>query len=370
MIYRNVNRYMDHGSLYDLLHNVTMTFEGETILSILRDISQGMRFLHSASPQIIHGDLKSANCLVDSRFRAKVSDFGFTVKAKVGASGTPYWMVSCLLASGFESCLMDHPSLEAPFRTYLFMCSYSSLYHHESMLQAPELLRQESVNTAASDVYSFGIMIYEMFSRKDPYEGEEFEKVIRNVCNKDINLRPPIPPSMPPEVATLLYSTALLPDPSARPTFQELDGFLKRFQAQNVEPDGPQIESLQMTKARDNQTDNSSRLLEEIFPPHVAAALREGRKVEPENFDMVTIFFSDIKGFTTLSAEMSPQKVSDMLDRLYNKFDDLSHKHGVFKLETIGDAWMGVTNLFEACPDDHVKRIALFSIDGEPAVLW
>jgi len=97
MIYQNVNRYMDHGSLYDLLHNVTMTFEGETILSILRDISQGMRFLHSASPQIIHGDLKSANCLVDSRFRAKVSDFGFTVKAKVGASGTPYWMVSCLL---------------------------------------------------------------------------------------------------------------------------------------------------------------------------------------------------------------------------------------------------------------------------------
>ena len=265
---------------------------------------------------------------------------------------------------------MDHPSLGAPFRTCLFMCFCSSLYHHESILQAPELLRQESVNTAASDVYSFGIMIYEVFSRKDPYEGEEFEKVIRNVCNKDINLRPPIPPSMPPEVATLLYSTALLPDPSARPTFQELDGFLKRFQAQNVEPDGPQIESLQMTKARDNQTDNSSRLLEEIFPPHVAAALREGRKVEPENFDMVTIFFSDIKGFTTLSAEMSPQKVSDMLDRLYNKFDDLSHKHGVFKLETIGDAWMGVTNLFEACPDDHVKRIALFSIDGEPAVLW
>ena len=246
------------------------------------------------------------------------------------------------------------------------MCS-NSTFLSSRIIQAPELLRQESSNTAASDVYSFGIMIYEMFSRKDPYEGEEFEKVIRNVCDKDINLRPPIPPSMPQEVATLLYSTALVPDQSARPTFQELDGFLKRFQAQNVEPDGPQIESLQMTKARDNQTDNSSRLLEEIFPPHVAAALREGRKVEPENFDMVTIFFSDIKGFTTLSADMSPEKVSDMLDRLYNKFDDLSHKHGVFKLETIGDAWMGVANLFEACPDDHVKRIALFSIDGEPS---
>lgn len=188
------------------------------------------------------------------------------------------------------------------------MCSCSSLYHHESILQAPELMRQESSNTAASDVYSFGIMIYETFSRKDPYEGEKFEKVIRNVCNKDINLRPPIPPSMPQEVATLLYSTALLPDPSARPTFQELDGFLKRFQAQNVEPDGPQIESLQMTKARDNQTDNWSRLLEEIFPPHVAAALREGRKVEPENFDMVTIFSVISKGSLLFRRKCHPKR--------------------------------------------------------------
>ena len=43
------------GSLYDLLHNETMVFEGETILPILRDIAQGLRFLHSAEPQIVHG---------------------------------------------------------------------------------------------------------------------------------------------------------------------------------------------------------------------------------------------------------------------------------------------------------------------------
>ena len=63
---------MDHGSLYDLLHNETMVIEGELLLPILRDISQGMRFLHSADPQVIHGDLKAANILVDNKFRAKV----------------------------------------------------------------------------------------------------------------------------------------------------------------------------------------------------------------------------------------------------------------------------------------------------------
>jgi Protein kinase domain len=65
-------QYMDHGSLYDLLHNETIVIEGELLLPILRDVSQGVRFLHSANPQVIHGDLKAQNILVDNRFRAKV----------------------------------------------------------------------------------------------------------------------------------------------------------------------------------------------------------------------------------------------------------------------------------------------------------
>lgn len=108
-----VMEYMDHGSLYDILHNETLAIDGEILLPILRDISQGMRFLHASDPRVIHGDLKAQNVLVDSRFRAKVADFGLSQKQKVGGTGTPYWM-------------------------------------------APELLRMESPNTMASDVFSFG----------------------------------------------------------------------------------------------------------------------------------------------------------------------------------------------------------------------
>jgi hypothetical protein len=86
------------------------------------------------------------------------------------------------------------------------------------------------------------------------------------------------------------------------------------------------------------EDEQDSTLLDEVFPPHIAAALREGRKVEPESKEMVTIFFSDIVGFTNISSTMiSPLKVSEMLDRLYQKFDQLSHQHDVFKVETIGD---------------------------------
>ena len=52
-----VMEYMEHGSLYDLLHNETFVLEGDVVLTILRDISQGLRFLHVAEPQVIHGGM-------------------------------------------------------------------------------------------------------------------------------------------------------------------------------------------------------------------------------------------------------------------------------------------------------------------------
>jgi len=60
-------QYMEHGSLYDILHNETMVIEGELLLPLLRDITQGVNFLHQSNPSVIHGDLKSANILVDNR---------------------------------------------------------------------------------------------------------------------------------------------------------------------------------------------------------------------------------------------------------------------------------------------------------------
>ena len=66
-----VMEYMQHGSLYSMLHNETMVMDDEILLPILKDITSGCRFLHSADPQIVHGDLKSANILVDDKLRAK-----------------------------------------------------------------------------------------------------------------------------------------------------------------------------------------------------------------------------------------------------------------------------------------------------------
>jgi len=264
---------MDHGSLYDILHNETMVLEGEILLPILRDVSQGMRFLHSADPSVIHGDLKAANILVDSRFRAKVADFGLSQKKNMGGTGTPFWM-------------------------------------------APELLRGESTNTKQTDVYAFGIMLYEVYSRRDPYEGEDPEEVLKLVANGATRKRPPLPARAPIQVQTLMKD-CIEEDAEKRPSFEELDVRLKRVDADGVDP---------------NQSKRSPTVsLFDIFPRHIAEALRDGRTVEAEHKECVTIFFSDIVGFTSISSSLDPRKVASMLDRLYTKFDALSNKYEVFK---------------------------------------
>jgi class 3 adenylate cyclase len=61
-----------------------------------------------------------------------------------------------------------------------------------------------------------------------------------------------------------------------------------------------------------------------VFPEHIAQALIAGKKVEPQSHACVTIYFSDIVDFTTISGQLSAQEVSEMLDRLYTVFDDLA----------------------------------------------
>ncbi|CAB9528704.1 activated protein kinase catalytic subunit alpha-1 [Seminavis robusta] len=297
-----IMEYMDHGSLHDILHNNTMILDGEILLPILRDISSGMRFLHATN--LLHKDLKPANVLIARNFHAKLADFGLS-KGKL-AVGSPYFM-------------------------------------------APELLRGDSVNTSASDVYAFGITLYEVFSRKDPYEGENPKEVLKLVADPSVGKRPPVPMDCPAQIVGLM-SDCLVEDPQERPSFEEVDMRLKRM-------DIAKVETRRKSKRR-SVTGTIS--LFDIFPEHIALALKDGKKVDSEHKDCVTIFFSDIVGFTTLSSQMEPRKVANLLDRLYTKFDQLSHYEDIFKVETIGDAYMAVTNLVKD-QDDHAARIARFS---------
>ncbi|XP_066546782.1 uncharacterized protein LOC136713560 [Amia ocellicauda] len=109
-------------------------------------------------------------------------------------------------------------------------------------------------------------------------------------------------------------------------------------------------------------------LLHQMLPKFVAKQLRQQKHVEAESYENVTIFFSDIVGFTAISASCTPLQVVEMLNHLYVCFDTRIDSYDVYKVETIGDAYMVVSGLPERNGDKHADEIAKMSLDLVAAV--
>ncbi|XP_031557509.1 retinal guanylyl cyclase 1-like [Actinia tenebrosa] len=113
-------------------------------------------------------------------------------------------------------------------------------------------------------------------------------------------------------------------------------------------------------KEEQKRTDN---VLSAMFPKSVAETLKRGEKVNSEYFDSVTVFFSDIVNFTNICACISPIEVTSMLNSIYSAFDDKIDKYDVYKVETIGDAYMVASGLPVRNGGKHVDEICRMALD-------
>lgn len=98
------------------------------------------------------------------------------------------------------------------------------------------------------------------------------------------------------------------------------------------------------------------KLLHSMLPRNVIKHLETGNRTYSHNYDCVTVFFCDIVSFTPLASELGPDRLMQLLDGVYCLFDRLAIEHDVYKVETIGDAYLAVSG----CPklEDPVKAAA------------
>ncbi|XP_040823263.1 heat-stable enterotoxin receptor [Ochotona curzoniae] len=340
-----VTEYCERGSLREVLNDTISYPDGtfmdwEFKISVLYDIAKGMSYLHSSKTEV-HGRLKSTNCVVDSRMVVKITDFG---------------------------------------------CN-SILPPKKDLWTAPEQLRHASISQKG-DVYSYGIIAQEIILRRETFYTQccrdQSEKIFRV---ENPNSLKPFRPDLFLETAEenemevyLLVKSCWEEDPEKRPDFKKIestlakifglfhdqksesymDTLIRRLQLYSRNLEHLVEERTQLYKA---ERDRADRLNFMLLPRLVVISLKEKGIVEPELYEEVTIYFSDIVGFTTICKYSTPMEVVDMLNDIYKSFDHIVDHHDVYKVETIGDAYMVASGLPMRNGNRHAIDIAKMALE-------
>jgi len=189
---RIITEYCEGGCLFELLHNKDdIDVEWPQQLKMIRDTAEAMHYLHAFNPMIIHRDLKSLNLLLATEIKCpqdvplvKISDFGLSrMKAQdpqsewgkmTIAAGTCHWM-------------------------------------------APEVARGGNYDEKV-DVYSFGMIMFEIICREVPFEEEDPTVVVSMVTEGQRPDPEAIPPDCPPPLRKTMEQ-CWAHDPKSRPAF-------------------------------------------------------------------------------------------------------------------------------------------------------
>ncbi|XP_026320713.1 atrial natriuretic peptide receptor 1-like [Hyposmocoma kahamanoa] len=355
-----LTEYCPKGSLKDVLANEELQLDWNFRTSLVHDIVQGMCYLHGGLGA--HGKLRSSNCLIDGRFVLKISDYGLHTLC------TPTDLIK------------------------------DDTYYYKLLWTSPELVPGSiypgAVASLKGDVYSFGIILEEIVVRAGPFHHftstMSNEEIVSRVCARET---PPFRPVVGVnevgagtggagagaagellELAAKCWAEC----PDDRPTFDTINANYIKGYCDNLMDDllrrmeqyANNLESLveEKTEQLSLEKRRSEELLYQVLPRPVAQQLMAGEMVQPESFECVTVYFSDIVGFTELCAASTPMQVVDLLNDLYSTFDRIIGFYDVYKVETIGDAYMVVSGLPQRNGDQHAREICLMALAVVEAV--
>ncbi|ERL91754.1 hypothetical protein D910_09080 [Dendroctonus ponderosae] len=321
-----------------------------------------MSYLHGCDISF-HGKLRSCNCLIDGRFVLKISDFGLTslsIPVDVIKDTTVRTMGEQRHKDILDNTNSNGPSegaeLEPPVEE-------EEDVEELTVAEYQQLDRQlDALFTALDDIENKNDNIHAQLQqllnanreiRTQLNEEPQETKIITRVASRE---NPPFRPAVSqrdcPEELLDLMERCWNDNPEDRPAFERMEQYANNLEVLVSE----KTEELSQEKRR------SEELLYQVLPRPVAQQLMLGEMVQPEQFECVTIYFSDIVGFTSLCANSTPMQVVDFLNELYSTFDRIIGFYDVYKVETIGDAYMVVSGLPERNGDSHTREIGLMAL--------
>ncbi|PAV71037.1 hypothetical protein WR25_19954 isoform F [Diploscapter pachys] len=345
-----IHAFAVRDTLNDVLRNTDMRLDKFFKNSFIFDLIKGIGYLHDNSGIGYHGNLKSTNCLIDEYWRIRLSSFGM------------------------EQIRMDEPPPSS----------------REMLWTAPEIVRRHNIKydldknqLTKADIYSFGIIIYEIYGREGPFGDDDLldtNEIIEqvkfprgnDVTRPDLSL---LKRDAPDQIIQSLPSI-WHEDPKRRPaiswirkSWKEAGISAKDNLADNImalfDRYTNNLEGLVKEKTQELEEEKirNENLLLQLLPRSVANCLKDGRPVEAEFYDSVTIYFSDVVGFTALSSKSTPMQIVNMLNSLYTQFDLLIDKFDCYKVETIGDAYMYVSGLPDTNDMLHAGEVAASALE-------
>ncbi|XP_055877751.1 guanylate cyclase 32E-like [Biomphalaria glabrata] len=389
-----VTQYCPRRSLQDILRNEDAHLDNMFITSLVQDLIRGMTFIHE-SQFCYHGNLKSSNCLVDSRWTLKISDFGFS------ALGPPS-LINFDDEESFRALLWTAPELLRKRRSSSTASQQHQQHHHlrshsssGSMSAGFNYLKShhfynnnnfsrnhhQITDSQKGDVYSFAIILYELYGRAGPWGPVKMtpKEIIETlICPGTSCTRPDTKDLTCDQNVVNLIQDCWQQDHNHRPDFKSgirahfkpiqqaymksniFDNMLAMMEKYANNLEAIVAERTELLRQEKRMTEN---LLLRMLPRSVAEKLKRGHRVEPEQYEQVSIYFSDIVGFTQLSASSTPMEVVDLLNDLYTCFDSIIEEFDVYKVETIGDAYMVVSGLPIRNGDRHAGEIASMALE-------